>query len=159
MKHFLTIIALLVISMNFGQVAIKKSTVSSGGEISTHGNVTVISNLCEVAVQERNQGNIHISEGFISPEILQTTGVAGFSLIKNINVYPNPAVKYVNISMQEITNYEIVLTDINGKQLWSKTGDEQQIQIDLQYYQSGTYLLIVKDVENKQYKVFKLIKA
>jgi len=159
MKKILTIIVLLFISVSFGQVAVKKSTISSGGEISTNGNITVISNVGEVAIQENSQGNILISEGFISPEILQTTGVSDYTMVSNIRIYPNPAVKYVNILMEKSNDYEIILMDMNGKELLTRTDNTQQFQIDLSAYQNATYLLIVKNISTKQYQVFKLIKA
>jgi hypothetical protein len=65
MKAYLTIIALLITYISFGQTAIKKSSIDSGGDISTNGTLKIVYTIGEVALQENTTGNIHISEGFI----------------------------------------------------------------------------------------------
>ena len=161
MKTILTTIAfVLIINILSAQTSIKKSDISSTGNISTAGTVKVISTVGEIAVKENSQGTIHISEGFINPDLAQITNVKNYSKLNGMYIYPNPAIDYVNLSLPKTSNYQVSIFDINAK----KIADYQIVQsnnykIELQFLTEGEYLLVIKSEKLKQYKTFKLIKT
>lgn len=143
----------------FGQTAIKKDNISSGGGSNTIGNTSVIYTVGEVVVQENTNGNTHISEGFISPDLLQAFDIEEYTILEGVSIYPNPASSIVNIQFDDASHYQIILTDISGKQLLETSSDtDLSQQIDIQHLDRAIYFLIIKDLTNKKYKVFKLIK-
>ncbi len=160
MKKTISILVFLTMTFAFSQTTIKKSSISTGGGSATAGNTTIIYSVGEVAVQEASQGNMHLSEGFIGPEILNITGVADYGELQGVNVYPNPVVTDLHIGFDAESNYDIYLFDINGKQLLQQSGNYQdKILIDMSSYQTGIYLLVLADRKNKQRKIVKITKA
>jgi len=75
MKKLFILILFLLTGFTYGQMQIKKSSISTGGGSASAGTTTVISAIGEVAVQENTQGTVHISEGFIGADIAVVLGV------------------------------------------------------------------------------------
>lgn len=80
----------------------------------------------------------------------------------NIKVYPNPATKYVNITFGQdhAGAYNVILSDINGRVLYNKTTAENasEMQLPLNSYSSGVYMLTVTDSKGQILYRDKLIK-
>ena len=157
MKDFLTFITIFAISISFGQTAVKKNNISSGGGVATNGNVTVLSTVGEVVIKENTQGTIHISEGFISPNIMTSLGVNEYSQLHGVNAFPNPTVKYVDVNIKDNKQVEVQLINENGQLLIQEKGNA--FRLNLEKYKTGIYLLIVKDTKTKQVVTYKIIKA
>jgi predicted RNA-binding protein with EMAP domain len=68
-------------------------------------------------------------------------------------VYPNPIQNILYIETGDITNYEIVITDIAGNVMHSQF-DKQQV--DFSNFAAGNYFLTL--ITNNNYYNFKLIK-
>jgi len=160
MKKFLIVIAVLTITVSFGQVSIKKSSISTGGALVTQGNITVLNTIGEVVVQENTIGTTHLSEGFIGPDLSGILGTENYQLLQNVQVYPNPVQSDLHINLLQSQTYEVYLYDLNGKQLMqSKIEEDNQGVLNLSRQKTGVYLLIIIDrVHQKsgQYKVQKL---
>ena len=158
MKKYITFILLLIVGLGNAQTTIKKSSIATGGNTATQGNITLISNIGEVAIKEQSNANISISEGFISPDIFQVLGVEDMGELTGIQIYPNPAIDYVKVLFEDEGNYQVDLFDINGKHISSFSVDNDiEKVINLKNLQAGTYLLLVK--KDKQRKVYKIIKS
>ena len=158
MKVFITFILLLIVGLGNAQTTIKKSSIASGGNIARQGNISLISNIGEVAMQEQNNANINISEGFITPDIYQSLGVENLTALAGIQVYPNPAVDFVKLHFSERDNYQVQLFDLNGKLIseFSVDNDIEKV-INLKNLQAGGYLLLVK--RQNQSIVYKIMKS
>jgi hypothetical protein len=159
MKKIITLLVLLTISFSFGQTTIKKSSISSGGGIVTQGNTTVLYTIGEVAVQENTVGTVHLSEGFIGPDMAALLDIEDYTQLQGINAYPNPVQTDLNISLPEYNNYELYLYDLNGKQLISTNiEDDNQTILNLSSQKTGMYLLIIIDRKNKKSTSLKIQK-
>lgn len=158
MKKSLTIIALLLSILGFGQVAIDKSSISSGGTSTTNGTLSIISTIGEVAVNETTTGNIHVSEGFMSSKMLKTLGVISYSSLENIQVYPNPTVDYVTVNFEKSDSYTISVFNNSGQILNTIKTNKVKQQVSLESYSTGVYIILIKNSEKQLYKTFKLIK-
>ena len=76
-----------------------------------------------------------------------------------IRVYPNPVQSFLEISNSNATTgpYDILIRDVNGKQLYYKNSLQLQENIDVRFLNPGVYLLIItkKDKEPLVTKFFK----
>ena len=72
---------------------------------------------------------------------------AGLSEIEtnSILIYPNPVNDKISISIGKNQNSEVVITDITGKVVVSKTSTESEITIDVTDLMSGQYIVSVKN--------------
>ncbi len=160
MKILLTITMALTIFAGFGQISIKKSSISTDGNIVTRGNITVLYTIGEVVVQEKTIGNIHLSEGFIGPDLSELLGVENYGQLQAVQIYPNPVQTNLYINVPETQKYELYLYDLNGKQLLHNNIEEaNQSAWNLSKQKTGIYLLIIIDrIHQKtgQYKIQKL---
>jgi len=151
MKTILSILSILVFSLGFGQTAIKKSSISTGGGSATSGNIQVVYTIGETAVQEATQGNIHISEGFIGSDILTSLGVAEYGVLQGVSIFPNPVQDNLQVQWATTGIYELYFYDITGKLIWQQTtSGKQQADYHLTNWKTGVYLLVIIDRNHHQ---------
>jgi len=63
-----------------------------------------------------------------------------------VKVYPNPVLDELNIIFDEPTNVDVLLTDLTGKQVYSKYFiNKNAIVINTEIFPKGTYILTVKN--------------
>jgi len=159
MKKLLTILAILTISFSFGQTAIKKSSLSSGGGVVTQGNLTMLYTVGEIAVQENTVGTVHLSEGFIGPDMTALLGIEDYTELEGVKAFPNPVQDNLNVSLSDYNNYEIHLFDLNGKELMTvNIEDAIETQLNLSQLRTGMYIMTIIDRDNKQAKTLKIQK-
>ena len=159
MKKLLTLTLTLLVSLSFGQTAIKKENISTDGGSQTNGTTTVVYTVGEIAIQENSNGTIHLSEGFIGPDIAEAMDIKDYTLLQNINIYPNPTQDFVNINFENESEYQINVTDLSGKIIYTfEENNQLEQRINLQNLKVGVYLLVIKDIKFKKYKIFKIVK-
>ncbi len=73
-------------------------------------------------------------------------------------VYPNPAVDFVNVSFPVNDIYLLSLIDNQGKTLASKTVEGMKCQLNLQGYSKGKYIILVKNNKGKSFVVNLVVK-
>jgi hypothetical protein len=141
MKHILTFI------IGFGCLwaqaqTIEKFSIDSGGNSTSNGNIIVLYTLGEVNVQELNTGNILLSEGFISSDFGETLSVGYEDSIGNqLLLYPNPAKDLVIIDNIPHGEIQMIVFDVNGKELVSKIANTQTARIDTSNLPNGVYIV------------------
>lgn len=79
-------------------------------------------------------------------------------LLKGVKVYPNPTKDIINIELanNELNQVQIELIDLLGKVNYQKNTQQNKIQLSLNNYPQGIYL--IKVVSNQGSKVFKIVK-
>ena len=157
-KTILTFYISLIVQLGFAQLTIEKSSIDSGGGVTQIGDAMIVSTIGEVAIQENTNATIHISEGFLSPQMVQTLDLNTFDLLKNIQVYPNPTVDFVTLTCTNTSSFTLRLVDWNGRVLLDKKFEGKSTQINLSDYANATYMLVLTDTKNKRYTGFKIIK-
>lgn len=158
MRNFLTIIALISSLTMFGQVNIKKSSIDSGGTSTQSGTTKMIYTIGEVAVQEKTTGTFRISEGFISSNMFNTVGTEELTSIAGVSIFPNPTNDLLTISFENVSKYDVSIFDLFGKLIQNKMTDELKAEIHVSHLSPGTYWVLIKDVTNKTYAGYKIIK-
>lgn len=153
-------ILLFASGLSYGQIHLKKSNLSSAGGSTENGTTHIIYSVGEVAVQENTQGNTHLSEGFIGPDIITAVGIEDYTELTGIFTYPNPVETFLNIELPENKDYEIYLYNLNGQQLLkTKTSGLKNKQLNLSAYPSTIYMLIIIDRKMKKTKIIKIEKS
>ncbi|WP_158837369.1 T9SS type A sorting domain-containing protein [Polaribacter sp. L3A8] len=72
------------------------------------------------------------------------------SLLRSVNVFPNPTTKDFNISLFGMEKADITITDMLGKVIYKKSTIEPNVNIG-QAFKSGLYLIKVVDDNKKEY--------
>ncbi|MGB7499512.1 MAG: T9SS type A sorting domain-containing protein, partial [Moheibacter sp.] len=83
------------------------------------------------------------------------TNIMGANEIEEVNeikVYPNPINFEINIKVEKgnLQDYMVSLTDMTGKQIYSKSFKEKKIKINTSYFQKGIYILSI-ETKNKKH--------
>lgn len=118
-------------------------------------------------------GSIIGQESFSSEDLMITQGILGVVhqsisgggetsidklYVGSLNVYPNPARDYVNISFENaVENVELMLYTPQGQLLFSKQLSESSYQLNLSSYSEGLYLLRF-NVDQQYYSTPLLVK-
>ena len=130
---------------------------SAGTFLSSNASSAYV-NIGEPISTEIGQGDVLVSQGFLQVTLLNEVVNTESILTERISVYPNPVSQYIQLELHErVGNYEAELYDLQG-QLLSKEVIHNQIQkINLQNLSAGTYLLRIKNEDNK-FQSLKIIK-
>ena len=158
MKIFTILLLLLFGIQGFSQTAIKKSSISSGGNLSMVNNTRVIFSIGETAVQENTQGSTHVSEGFIGPDLRQSLGITDEVLFSDFKVFPNPSTDIIHINFTQSSDYTMQISDMNGKILLVKNTNQPDNTLDISSLARGMYLLLLKDTAKHAYNILKIEK-
>ena len=158
-KLFITIgITAIWFSVN----AQNQEVVSSAGGHDSNGNVQVSWTVGEPVTETASNGNNIITQGFHQTN-LTITRIDEKSVDLNnlnINIYPNPAVDYVNMDIKGDNLPELYykLTDENGKVLLSDKSLGHK-RIDMSTYDPSVYFINVYNKDKSFVRVFKVIKS
>ncbi len=153
----------LIISLLFGfvataQISIKKNSISTSGGVMISGSQEIIYTVGETNIQEVDTGNIHLSEGFIGPDITEALGITGYGTLTGITVYPNPVKDYFMLNLPENGTYEVYFYNLQGKQILYRQTKKSEETFEVSQLPVSGYMLIVIDRKNKLKKSFKIIK-
>lgn len=155
MKTKLSILIVFTLSQGFAQ----ETVVSTGKDASGSGGVVSYS-IGQVADISGNGYSGSASQGVQQP--FEIFILDGSDLLPNVAlsyVYPNPTTSFVVLKVVNYNNEKLqyVLNDFNGKKLDSNPITNEEIQIQMQGYASGTYILQIM-YQSKSIKTFKIIK-
>lgn len=101
------------------------------------------SNLQELVVTRNNGNQAYFYSGYMSTVT---------HLFGEVNIYPNPASSYINISLPDSEYQKVVSTiyDVSGKKVKSLTTDWQEIvRLETNELAPGTYFLEINTLENR----------
>ncbi len=73
-------------------------------------------------------------------------------------LFPNPTSSALNIKTNSAGKYEVALTDINGRQLVSRSITQSMESIDVSWLPAGTYLVVITDKQSGIRSVNKCVK-
>ncbi len=158
MKRILLFFLMLFVYVATAQVSLKKSSISTSGGTMTSGNQEVIFTVGETNIQEVDTGNMHLSEGFIGPDVVEALGITDYGTLSGISVYPNPVKDDFTINLPQNGTYEVYLYNLQGKQIFNRKVNGTRQNFDISRLTATGYMLIVIDRDNKLKKSFKIIK-
>jgi hypothetical protein len=120
------------------------------------------------AVTMSNNNTNYRCIGTESSSCMDTTDVANLTVIDNtsigelnnslVQLFPNPSNDIITLTLPQHSNGQIILTDILGKEVLSKSFTSNEVQINLKSLTSkGTYFVKVHDLDGNVIAIKKLI--
>ena len=157
-KTLRIILSLLFFVVSSVTLSAQSDIVPTGGTATGNGG-TVTYTVGQIAVQTYSNGTFTISEGVQQPYEIQTIGIDNYpGITLNAMVYPNPTVGNVQLTINnEQLEGEVKVFDMNGKFLFSKRIERQNIEIPMSDLAAGTYFVNVLD-GTQVLKTFKVVK-
>ena len=102
--------------------------------------------------------NVHLTQGF-QQSYISIVSVEDHLIDIEINVYPNPAVDFLNVQISDLTDVEnYSLFDMSGKLIENKPIPSKQFKIGFQQVSMGTYFIVFSNKE-KKLKTLKVLKS
>jgi hypothetical protein len=156
----IVLILLIIPGLLQAQIVLKKDNISTSGNSIQNNNKMLVYTVGEVAVKEHSVNTKTLSEGFITPDIFTNTNYENYGVLQSVQIYPNPVRDVLHFEFHYISDFEISIYDLNGKQLWQKRlNNDNHININIKDYKSGVYILVVKDNTQKKLLMTKIEKT
>jgi hypothetical protein len=160
-KLLLVVVACLFAVTAFSQ-SISSSVVATAGGYSTAGGLSLSWTLGELATETLTSTNLILTQGFQQGYYEITSIDDPLSKLIDLKVFPNPAVDYINILIEDVDvkNVKIELYNLEGKLIyneqWENSGSAHQLQLN--NFSSSQYILRIIDEQNGKVNSFKIIK-
>jgi hypothetical protein len=150
MKLLLTIIILSASSYFAHSQNIRRQSIGTIGL--THSNSKYSIQQC-VGQPYSTRSSTHALSGYIQPQLKQVP-YSKTSTINQLNIYPNPSSTFVQINQEKsIYNATVNVLNISGSIIYQKKfGIIQFNTIDCSEWESGSYIIIVKDSEGSTFQ-------
>lgn len=160
MRRIILIVLIVtsVTGISFSQM-ISQDVIASSGDYFIGSNVTLSWTLGECVIETFPGSNTILTQGFQQPD-LYVTSIIEFGIFKiDLTVYPNPVTNNITIEVKERNqSLKAEIMDLNGKILYSNDIIQQNHTIDFTNFAHGIYLLKIIDLNNKEIKIFKVLK-
>ena len=142
----------LIGSSSISAQIITAGTISSFAGSVNNSTISINYSVGEVAIKTISNSSVSLTQGFLQPKLVITTGIVEVSDNDDVLIYPNPSVDYVFIKSNDLVTWEIF--DSSGKSIL--IGDTTKIETN--QLANGIYYmeLLSKNKGNK--KTIKLIK-
>lgn len=165
MKHQNYLLILFYISFNHLQAQnVKSSVITTSGASMNQSNAKISFTVGEIVVKTITDGTNSIGQGVVNSSttnIVTAIRENDISKIK-INMYPNPASElvYVDITESKVSDIQVTIYDITGKQISSEkyAVGNNHIGINTQKWQKGEYILTIKDIQGELLGSYKVVR-
>ena len=138
-----------------------QTVISSAGKTTINGNYNVSWTVGETVINTLSAGGTILTQGFHQPLLIEIlpTGIEK-ELLLDMIAYPNPAFDKVLFKGGDPSGiYHIRVVDKLGRILLQKTLPASDLEILVEGYDNGTYLIeVVEDKTNKR-RVFNVVKS
>ena len=132
--------------------SITMSSIDSGGDLATSGDIEMLYTIGEVNVQELSVSDIQLSEGFISIGLAQNTlGIEDLPVLVGILVYPNPTTNSIVIKGL-VEKSKITIYDINGRTVLDRNFKVEDQSINIEHLSWGGYILKIFNLSGMSIK-------
>lgn len=159
MRNTIKLLALLCASMLAMGIAHAQTSVNTGGGDATGNGGTVSYSVGQVVYTSISGADGSVAQGIQVAYEIFAVGVDELSQVFSLTAYPNPAVDFLTLRIDDFTYENIFyqLYDLQGRLLKSEEILGEETQIDMGRFPSATYVLqVIQD--NKRVQTFKIIK-
>ena len=150
------VIVFLVATMGYSQ-SISKQVIGSAGKTQSNANLKVSYTVGEPVVGLMTAGGNQLGNGYYPALNLQALSVEDNVLDVQLKVYPNPTSQLLYVSHPELNSFGITIVDLNGKQLYSGTINNEE-PLDVSGFTQGMYLVTVENAIANKKNTYKIIK-
>jgi len=143
----------------WAQPELKKTSLSPLGAAGMqNASLQMIAAGGEIFNAETEVSSLHLSEGFVGPDIAHMLGVADYTTLTGVNVFPNPVRTDLHVELPAGDVREIYLHDLTGREVYRYLADEDRVVIPVKDLRVGIYLLTVVDRQRRQTVSYKIQK-
>ena len=150
--------------ISFAQ-SVNPSSLNVSGKTAFQNNIKLSYTVGDITVKSINNSNIYLGQGFTSNAVQSTTVTAIQEADVNIlqvRLYPNPTsdMLFVDIEVSKEPNVQISIFDISGKMISREiyTALNNHIGINMQHWQTGSYLLQLSTTDDKTLGSYTILK-
>jgi hypothetical protein len=149
----------MLLTLSVSSQTISKQVIGPGGSTVDNGTNKLSYTAGEVAVgaMTSEDGSVQLGNGYYPSLDLEALSVENPELHLNLKVFPNPVTEAFYVSHPTATQFKLIITLVNGKQLFTGTHQKGQ-PFSMQSYRSGIYLISVTTLETNQSNTYKIIK-
>jgi len=149
----------MLLTLSVSSQTISKQVIGPGGSTVDNGTNKLSYTAGEVAVgaMTSEDGSVQLGNGYYHSLDLEALSVENPELHLNLKVFPNPVTEAFYVSHPTATQFKLIITLVNGKQLFTGTHQKGQ-PFSMQSYRSGIYLISVTTLETNQSNTYKIIK-
>lgn len=137
-----------------------QSTISaSGGDASGSGGSMAYS-LGQVVYNTYSNNDFIWSQGVQQAYEVSTLSVSTPNLEGTLTAYPNPTMHQITLDVENFKgqDWSYTLFDLQGRLLKSASIKSSHTSINMSQFLPATYLIVIRDQEQKNLKTFKIIK-
>ncbi|MDZ4756690.1 MAG: T9SS type A sorting domain-containing protein [Bacteroidota bacterium] len=80
------------------------------------------------------------------------------STLAKISIWPNPATDHLNILMGNSCEYQLSITDMQGKTIYIQNTNGNRQELNIEALSKGIYMLVVKDAITTQTQTYRFEK-
>jgi hypothetical protein len=155
MKNTITSVALLLLGL--GGLHAQEIPTAAGGEATGSGG-TVSYSVGQVVYTTATGINGSVTQGVQQPyEVSTTVGINETSINLELSVYPNPTTDYLTLKVDDNSNLNYQVYDLQGKVIENKKVSSTTTSINVENLPKAIYFLNVTK-NNRIVKTFKIIK-
>ena len=157
MKHKKTITSITFLLLGLGGLYAQESPTTAGGEATGTGGTASYS-VGQVVYTTATGTNGSLAQGVQQPyEISTTVGIKETAITLELSVYPNPTSDYLTLKVEDNTELNYQLYDLQGKVIENKKVSSTTTSINVENLSKAIYFLNVTK-NNRIVKTFKIIK-
>jgi hypothetical protein len=157
MKHKKTITSITFLLLGLGGLYAQESPTTAGGEATGTGGTASYS-VGQVVYTTAIGTNGSLAQGVQQPyEISTTVGIKETAITLELSVYPNPTTDYLTLKVEDNTELNYQLYDLQGKVIENKKVSSTTTSINVENLSKAIYFLNVTK-NNRIVKTFKIIK-
>tara|TARA_B110000037_G_C16889237_1_gene411449 strand:- start:56 stop:532 length:477 start_codon:yes stop_codon:yes gene_type:complete len=157
MKHKNTMMSAAFLLLGLGGLQAQESPTAAGSEATGTGGTASYS-VGQVVYTTATGTNGSVAQGVQQPyEISTTVGINETSINLELSVYPNPTTDYLTLKVDDNSNLNYQVYDLQGKVIENKKVTANNTTISMEALPKAIYFLNVTK-NNRIVKTFKIIK-
>ncbi len=152
-------IPMLILGMTLSGISCAQESVNSSGVNASGSGGNVSYSIGQLTFNEYSNGTGSVAQGVQHAYEIVTLSVMDSGLDISVNVFPNPTVDQLTLSVTNQTQLALTyeLRDLNGKLIAEGKVEDNQTSIDMQAFTPASYFMNV--ISNQQtIQSFKIIK-
>ena len=153
MNKFYSLFFVLIqfFSQNFSAQDLNHYVIGSDGGHSRNNQFSLDYTIGEVVTEfgEDTLNNVHLTQGF-QQTLLSIVSVEEYAEYIQINVFPNPAVDYLKVSIPVLKDdMQFALFDMQGKLIDQQIVNNKEFTIGFRNMSTGNYLLVFTNKDQR----------
>lgn len=150
------ILFFLVTTIGYSQT-ISKQVIGAAGKTQSSATSKLSWTVGEPIVGLMTSNGSQLGNGFYPALNLQALSVEDNSMNVQLIVYPNPTSQSLHVTHPDMNFFGITIADLNGKQLYSGTINNDE-PLDVSNYSQGMYMVTIENTTTNKKNTYKIIK-